>query len=216
MTGTNPAAVLIVGAGPTGLTAALDLAHYGIPSIVLDEDHQLSDGSRAIAFHHTTLAVWEKLGAAEAILQKGVPWTIRHTYFKEKELYTQLFPKPPEGMLPRFLNLQQFYVEQFLVDQIKSNPLVDLRWDHKVVGLQQDVSAATLDVETSNGPIKLSGPYVLACDGARSSLRQLLRLDFPGTTHNDRFLIADIRADLNSAPEPRFYFDHPTTRAIRS
>ncbi|MEW5827875.1 MAG: FAD-dependent monooxygenase, partial [Chloroflexota bacterium] len=58
--------VLIVGAGPTGMTAALDLAHYGIPSIVFDEDHKLSDGSRAIAFHSSALAVWEKLGAAQA------------------------------------------------------------------------------------------------------------------------------------------------------
>jgi 2-polyprenyl-6-methoxyphenol hydroxylase-like FAD-dependent oxidoreductase len=202
--------VLIVGAGPTGMTAALDLAHYGIPSIVLDEDHKLSDGSRAIAFHHTALAVWEKLGAGKAILEKAVPWTTRHTYFKEKELYTQVFTKPAEGLLPRFVNIQQFYVEQFLVDQIQVNKLIDLRWDHRVTGLQQDDSAVTLDVEAPAGPTQLRGQYALACDGARSTMRRLLGLDFPGKTHNDRFLIADIRVDLNSPPEPRFYFDHPT------
>jgi 3-(3-hydroxy-phenyl)propionate hydroxylase len=202
--------VLIVGAGPTGMTAALDLAHYGIPSIVLDEDHKLSDGSRAIAFHHTALAVWEKLGAGKAILEKAVPWTTRHTYFKEKELYTQVFTKPAEGLLPRFVNIQQFYVEQFLVDQIKVNKLIDLRWDHRVTGLQQDDSAVTLEVEAPAGPTQLRGQYALACDGARSTLRRLLGLDFPGKTHRDRFLIADIRVDLNSPPEPRFYFDHPT------
>jgi 3-(3-hydroxy-phenyl)propionate hydroxylase len=210
MNASNLPPVLIVGAGPTGLTAALDLAHYGIPSVILDEDHKLSDGSRAIAFHHTTVAVWEKLGAAGAILQKSVPWTVRHTYFKERELYSQHFPLPPEGMLPRFLNIQQFYVEQYLVDQIKVNRAIDLRWDHKVVGLQQDGSGVTLEVETPGGPIQLHGKYILACDGARSSLRRLLGLEFPGKTHNDRFLIADIRADLNFPAEPRFFFDHPT------
>ena len=210
MTTKAPPPVLIVGAGPTGLTAALDLAHYGTPSVVLDEDHKLSDGSRAIAFHHTALAVWEKLGAGEAILRKGIPWTVRHTYFREKELYTQVFPKPLDGMLPRFLNIQQFYVEQYLVDQIKAQPLIDLRWDHRVTGLSQDEAGVTLEVETPSGPTRFQGPYALACDGARSTLRRLLGLDFPGKTHDDRFLIADIRADLKSPPEPRFYFDHPT------
>ena len=202
--------VLIVGAGPTGMTAALDLAHYGIPSLVLDEDHKLSEGSRAIAFHRSTLAVWEKLGAGEAILAKGVPWVVRHTYYREKELFTQEFPPPPEGMLPGFINIQQFYVEQYLVDRIQSNPLIDLRWDHKVTGLSQDVHGVTLEVETPSGPARFTGRYVLACDGARSTVRKLLGLDFPGRTHRDRFLIADIRADLKSPPEPRFYFDHPT------
>ncbi len=206
--------VLIVGAGPTGMTAALDLAHYGIPSILLDEDHKLSDGSRAIAFHHTALAVWEKLGAGPAILQKGIPWTVRHTYFRTRELYTQAFPKPPEGMLPRFLNIQQYYVEQYLVDQINSNPLIDLRWDHRVTGLMQDTESATLEIESPRGPVSLTGRFVLACDGARSTLRKLLDLDFPGKTHNDRFLIADIRADLDYPPEPRFFFDHPTNPGL--
>ncbi len=210
MTGKNIKPVLIVGAGPTGMTAALDLAHYGMPSIVLDEDHKLSDGSRAIAYHHTALAVWEKLGAGEQILKKGVPWTVRHTFYRNKELYTQVFPRPPQGMLPRFLNLQQFYVEQFLYDRIQATGLIDMRWDHRVTGLRQDAGGVSLEVETPSGTISLEGQYVLACDGARSTVRKLLDLDFPGKTHNDRFLIADIRADLNYPPEPRFFFDHPT------
>ncbi len=201
--------VLIVGAGPTGMTAALDLAHYGIPSILLDDDHKLSDGSRAIAFHHTALAVWDKLGAGEAILKKGIPWTVRHTFYKEKELYSQVFPKPPEGMLPRFLNIQQYYVEQYLLERIRENPLIDIFWDHKVTGLKQETQHIWLEVETPGKAKRLEGSYVLACDGARSTLRRLLDLDFPGKTHNDRFLIADIRADLDSPPEPRFYFNHP-------
>jgi 3-(3-hydroxy-phenyl)propionate hydroxylase len=206
----STAPVIIVGAGPTGMTAALDLAQHGIPSIILDEDHVLSEGSRAIAYSSATLAAWERLGAAEAMLAKGVSWSIRHTYFRERELYTQNFPIPGPGFLPRFFNLQQYYVERYLLDRIEVTPLIDLRWDHKVTGCRNDPGGVVLQVQTPQGMQEFQGRYVLACDGARSTLRKLLSLPFPGTTHQDHFIIADIRVDLQSPPEPRFFFDHPT------
>jgi 3-(3-hydroxy-phenyl)propionate hydroxylase len=201
--------VIIVGAGPAGMTAALDLAHYGIPSILLDEDTLHSEGSRAIAYHSSSLAVWEKLGAAAPMLEKGIAWSRRHTYFHEEEVYTQAFPLPQDGALPSFLNLQQYYIERFLLDRIETQPLIDLRWNHRVTSLAQSVQSVTLEVEGPSGSIQLSSLYVLACDGARSSLRRLLSLDFPGRSFDDRFLIADIRASLDLPPEPRFFFNHP-------
>lgn len=206
------APVLIVGAGPTGMTAALDLAHYGIHTILLDEDHQLSEGSRAIAYSADTLATWEKLGAADAMLAKGVAWSVRHTFFREHELYTQNFPQSSVGFLPRFFNLQQYYVERYLLDRIEQTTLIDLRWDHKVIGCREVAGGGiALQVNApSDEQEDCNGQYVLACDGARSSMRKLLDLPFPGVTHRDHFLIADIRVDLPSPPEPRFFFDHPT------
>ncbi|HTX91614.1 MAG TPA: FAD-dependent monooxygenase [Anaerolineales bacterium] len=202
--------VLIVGAGPTGMTAALDLAHYGIPSIILDEDNHLSDGSRGIAYHWSALAVWEKLGAGEAMLAKGIAWSRRHTYFGTREVYTQNFAPPAPGALPSFLNLQQYYVERFLLDRIEAEPLIDLHWNHRVTAASQTPEGITLEAATTDGPRQFSARYVLACDGARSTLRKLLSLDFPGRTFEDRFLICDIRADLDTPREPRFFFNHPT------
>jgi len=204
------APVLIVGAGPTGMTAALDLAHYGIRSLLFDEDHVLSEGSRAIAFSSDTLAAWEKLGAVEPMLAKGVAWSVRHTFFRDRELFTQSFPQPGPGFMPRFFNLQQYYVERYLLDCIQATPLIDMRWDHKVTGCQEDGGKVALQVSTPVGEQEFEANYVLACDGARSSLRKLLNLPFPGVTHRDHFLIADIRVDFPSPPEPRFFFDHPT------
>jgi 3-(3-hydroxy-phenyl)propionate hydroxylase len=206
----DPAPVVIVGAGPTGMTAALDLAHYGVPSILLDEDNKLSEGSRGIAYHWSALAVWEKLGAGQAMLDKGIAWSRRHTYFGEKEIYTQTFPSPEAGALPPFLNLQQYYVERFLLDRIESQPLVQLHWNHKVTGLRQEPGRVTLKVDTPAGQQEFAARFVLACDGARSTLRKLLDLDFPGRTFDDRFLICDIQADLDFPHEPRFFFNHPT------
>ena len=101
----DAAPILIVGAGPTGMTAALDLAHYGIPSILFDEDHVLSEGSRAIAFSSATLAMWEKLGAVEPMLAKGVAWSVRHTYFRDRQLFTQDFPQPGAGLYAALFQL---------------------------------------------------------------------------------------------------------------
>jgi len=202
--------VLIVGAGPTGMTAALDLAHYGIPSIVLDDDNELSAGSRAIAYHQSALAVWEKLGAVEPMLKLGIAWWVRHTYRGERELYVQDFGQPSPGYLPRYINLPQKDVERFLLERIMATALIDMRWEHRVSDFAHNAAGVTLTVETPQGRQYLSGQYVLACDGARSSMRKLLDLHFPGQTFNDYFLIADVRADLHFPPEPRFFFDHPT------
>jgi 3-(3-hydroxy-phenyl)propionate hydroxylase len=201
--------VAIVGAGPAGMTAALDLAHYGVPSLLLDEDTLHVEGSRAIAYHSSALAVWEKVGAGKAMLDKGIAWPCRHTYFRDREVYVQNFPPPRPGELPSFLNLQQYYVERFLLDCIEAQPLIDLRWNHKVTGLGQVPDSVTLDVDTPSGLLQVSASYILACDGARSTVRRLLDLDFPGRSFDDRFLIADVRASLDLPPEPRFYFNHP-------
>jgi 3-(3-hydroxy-phenyl)propionate hydroxylase len=109
-----------------------------------------------------------------------------------------------------FLNLQQYHTEDCLIAAVMSAPAIDLRWEHRVVWTTQDGSGAVVGVETPGGLQRLRGSYILACDGARSSMRKLLGLGFPGTTYPDRFLIADVRAELAAPKEPRFFFDHPT------
>ncbi|HEV7824889.1 MAG TPA: FAD-dependent monooxygenase [Mycobacteriales bacterium] len=200
--------VVVVGAGPTGLTAALDLAYRGVPSVVLDAGRPRPDGSRAIAIHSSALAVWERLGCAEEMLAEGVAWRVRRTYHRDRELYAQVMPEPAPGVLPTFLNLPQHRTEQFLIRRAEAAPLIDLRWEHRVAGVDRE--SGVVDVDTARGPVRFHASHVLACDGARSAVRRLLGLAFPGTTYADRFLVADVRAELPFPPEPRFFFDHPT------
>ncbi|NUR46689.1 MAG: FAD-binding protein [Hamadaea sp.] len=203
--------VIIVGAGPTGLTAALELANHGIPTILFDSGDLTSPaetGSRAIAVHRTALTVWERLGCAEPMLAEGVAWRTRHTFRGTREILTQVLP-PAAGGLPTFLNLQQYRTEHHLLAAARAHPLVELRPGHRVIAVRQDRRQVTLEIQDQTGTHSATAAYVLACDGARGTMRRALGLDFPGQTFPDRFLIADLRVELDLPPEPRFYFDHP-------
>jgi 3-(3-hydroxy-phenyl)propionate hydroxylase len=200
------AQVVIVGAGPVGLTLGLGLARMGIRSLILDDDDKLSDGSRAICIQRHTLEIFQRLGAVEPMMQKGVTWTLGRVFFRRKELFQIRFPGSDE-QFPPFINLQQSYTEQYLLDALRGHPLCEVRWRHKVTALAQDDDAVTVTAETPEGEVDFVADYVIAADGARSSVRNLLGISFDGHTYPDRFFIADIRARLDFPNERWFWFD---------
>jgi len=202
--------VLIAGAGPVGLTLALELAAHDVESLVLDRKPGLeASGSRAIVIGGHTLATFQRLGVAGPMLEKGVVIERARTYFRDRELFCVEFPPPARGALPRFVNLQQTYTERWLLDRIERTPQVEVRWDTGVTGHFEEGGQVTLVTQGRRGLELLRGDYAVACDGAHSTLRKLLEVPFAGRTFPDRFLIADIRADLPFPNERRFYFDPP-------
>src|SRR4029077_15674821 len=94
---------------------------------------------------------------------------------------------------PAFINLQQFYAEAYLVDRVGELPTIDLRWSNKVIALEQRNDHAILTIETPEGPYRIGANYVIACDGARSSLRRIVGAHFPGPVFADQFLTAGRR-----------------------
>jgi 3-(3-hydroxy-phenyl)propionate hydroxylase len=204
--------VVIVGAGPVGLTLAIDLALRQVPVVLLDNDNTLSSGSRAICFAKRTLEVFDRLGCGDRMVDKGVSWHVGKVFFHDEQVYRfDLLPEPGHER-PAFINLQQYYVEGYLVERAAALPLIDLRWNHKVTGIEQRDDGAVLTVETPDGDYRLSAGYVGACDGSRSNLRQLLGQEAKGRVFRDRFLIADITMDAQLPTERRFWFDpsfHP-------
>lgn len=199
--------VLIVGAGPVGMTLGLGLSRYGLPSLIVDDDDKLSEGSRAICVQRHTLEIFDRLGVVGPMLAKGVTWTLGRVFFGQQELFQIKFPGGSDPKFPPFINLQQFYTEQFLVDGLKEQTNCELRWKHKVMALSQTADSVLVTVETPDGQKLIEADWVLAADGARSPVRHLLNLDFIGTTYKDRFLIADIRAQLDYPNERWFWFD---------
>lgn len=203
------AAVVIVGGGLVGLTLALDLARRGTPSVLLDEDDTVSVGSRAICWAKRTLEIMGRLGLGQRFLGKGITWNTGRVYVQEREAYAfDLLPEQGHEY-PAFVNLQQYYAEEWLVAACAATGLVDLRWRNKVATVENRADGALLSVETPDGPYRLHAQWLLACDGARSLVREQLGLPFLGQVFRDRFLIADIVMKVPFPAERRFWFDPP-------
>jgi 3-(3-hydroxy-phenyl)propionate hydroxylase len=209
--GAEPAThpVVIVGAGPVGLTLALDLARRGQRVVLLDDNNTVSIGSRAICFAKRTLEIWDRLGCAQRMVDKGVNWKIGRVYFRDQPVYSfDLLPESGHRM-PAMINLQQYYLEQFLVDACEAQGLVDLRWKHRVSEIHQQDDGAVLDVQTPDGAYRIRSHWVVACDGASSKLRGMVGADFSGQVFHDQFLIADVVMKAGFPPERWFWFDPP-------
>ena len=201
--------VVVVGAGPVGLSLAIDLAQRGVPVVLLDNDDTLSTGSRAICFAKRTLEVFDRLGCGERMVQKGVSWKVSKVFFKDQPIYRfDLLPEAGHER-PAFINLQQYYVEGYLAERAAELPLIDLRWKNKVVGVETFAAHAVLTIETPDGPYRLRADHVVACDGSRSAVRQLIGQESTGRTFRDRFLIADVKMKIEQPAERWFWFDPP-------
>ncbi|WP_088279672.1 FAD-dependent oxidoreductase [Ideonella sp. A 288] len=204
--------VVIVGAGPIGLTAALDCAARGIACVVLDDNDTVSIGSRAVCYAKRPLEIWDRLGLAAPMVERGVSWQVGRVFFKDDPIYRfDLLPEPRHQM-PAMINLQQYHLEEMLVAACERHPLVDLRWKHRLLSLQQDTSHATLTVETPDGLFRMEATWVIACDGANSDTRRMVGADFTGQFFQDRFLIADVVMHADFPTERWFWFDPPFHR----
>ncbi len=202
--------VAIVGAGPAGLAAAIDLALHGIRSVVLDDNDVVSTGSRAICWAKRTLEIFDRLGVGDRMVTKGVTWKVGRLFHGDWEVYSfDLLPEPGHKM-PAFINLQQYYVEQYLVERCTDFPdVIDLRWKNRVTAVDRQADGVTATVETPDGSYTIEADYLLACDGAGSSVRAMLGLDFEGRVFEERFLITDVEMQADFPSERLFWVEPP-------
>ena len=204
--------VVVVGGGLVGLTLALDLAQRGLPVVVLDDDDTVSTGSRAICFAKRTLEIFGRLGLGERMLAKGITWNVGRVFHGDRQLFGfDLLPEDGHEY-PAFINLQQHYAEEWLVEACRATGLVDPRWRHKVAAVQSRGDGVTLAVETPDGSYGMHADWLAAADGARSFVRTAMGLPFAGKTFRDRFLIADVTMQAPVPTERWFWFDPPFHR----
>jgi 3-(3-hydroxy-phenyl)propionate hydroxylase len=202
-------AVVVVGAGPVGLSLAIDLAQRGQRVLLLDNDQRLSSGSRAICFAKRTLEIWDRLGVGDAMCAKGVQWNVGRVFFKDEPLYRfDLLPEPGHER-PAFINLQQYYAEAYLAVRAAELPNIEIRWKNTVAACEVHDDHVLLGVDTPEGRYTLQAEYVAACDGSRSPLRALLGQESKGRVFRDRFLIADVKMAVDFPAERWFWFDPP-------
>lgn len=204
--------VVVIGAGPVGLSLAIDLAQRGQNVLLLDNDDRLSNGSRAICFAKRTLEIWDRLGVGDACVDKGVSWNVGRLFRGSEQVY-QFDLLPEQGHeRPAFINLQQYYAEAYLLQRATALPNLEIRWKNAVVALDQiegENGKVIVGVDTPYGPYQATSDYVVACDGGRSSIRALMGLESKGQVFQDRFLIADVKMTADFPAERWFWFDPP-------
>lgn len=201
--------VVIVGAGPVGLAAAIDCAVHGLPNVLLDAEDTVCDGSKAICFAQRTLEIFDRLGCGERLVNKGIVWNLGRVFFGERQVYA--FNLAPEAgyRRPAFINLQQYYLEEYLIERLCELGGTDLRWRSTVTAVEPRADGVGLTVETPDGPYRMLCDYLIVADGARSPIRHLLGLPCPGQIFQDHFLIADVVMQADFPTERWFWFKPP-------
>ena len=201
------APVVIAGAGPIGLVTALALAQQGVRCVLLEAERQVSEGSRAIVFTRRSMEILQQVGVAHRLTENGLPWRFGNSIYRGQRVFRMENPHDPDDRFFPLINLQQQYLEQYLVEACEAEPLVDLRWGNKLLSFKQDSVGATLEVDTEEGPYTLKTDWLVAADGARSAVRAQMDLKLEGASYEGRFVIADIRVDLPLPTERLAFFD---------
>jgi 3-(3-hydroxy-phenyl)propionate hydroxylase len=205
--------VVVVGAGPVGLAAAIDLAQLGLKVLLLDDDDTVSVGSRGLCYAKRALEVLDRLGCGDAVVDKGVTWNVGRTFYRNDEVFSFNLQPEPEHRRPGMVNLQQYYLEEFLVARAAALPGIDLRWKHQVTAVAPQDDGVALQVQTPDGSFTVLADWLVVADGARSPVRRMMGLDMEGKVFQDRFLIADVvmKTPLfaEGQAERWFWFDPP-------
>ncbi|WBY03427.1 FAD-dependent monooxygenase [Ramlibacter tataouinensis] len=207
--------VVIVGAGLAGLTAAAALASYGVPAVLLDEDNTVGvkgASSRGICYTQKSLEIFHRLGIYERIARKGIQWSVGRTFAGEDEVYSFDLRQQSGYNLsiqPPFINIQQFYIEGYLVERIRELGSVELRWNNRVTGFEQDAAGATLSVSTPAGDYRLRARHVIDATGCHSPFRQWVGASVTAKKGDDRWCIADVRFTCHPPVERHTWIEAP-------
>ncbi len=204
--------VVVIGAGPVGLAAAIDLAQQGRKVVLLDNDDTVSIGSRGVCYAKRALEILDRLGCGDEMVAKGVSWNVGRTFFREEEVFNFNLCPEPDHHRPGMINLQQYYLEEYLVKRAEAVGNIDLRWKNNVIAVTPGADGVALRVETPDGAYSLQADWLVVADGARSPVRTMLGLDIEGKVFMDRFLIADVVMNADFPTERWFWFDPPFHR----
>ena len=210
--GVEKVKVAIVGGGLTGLTLAADLATRGVEAVLLDDDNSVGvrgASSRGMVWAQKSLEIMDRLGIAQRILDKGVTWSVGKTLSGAEIVYAFNRGDGNASQQPPFVNLQQFYLEWYLVERVRELGKVELRWNNTVTALQPSESSVRLDVETPGGSYAIEADWVIDATGANSPLRAALGLEVDAARHVDRWCICDARCVDLDVPERWTWVDAP-------
>ncbi|MFC7079008.1 FAD-dependent oxidoreductase [Halorussus caseinilyticus] len=185
--------VVVAGAGPTGMTAALALRARGVPTTIVEADSEdrNRDGTRAIYVHGSTLRTLERIdpGLGKRLVERGLVWPTRRTLWRGEEVFSRTYDDPGgSGDIPHFTSLPQTDTETFLRDALEENG-VEIQWDSAVERVESGPDGVRL--ETAGGDV-WETEYLVGADGAGSTVRNEIGVDFRGSQSENSFVIVDV------------------------
>ena len=207
--------IVIVGAGLSGLTLACALARLGVAAVVLDEDNTVGvkgASSRGICYTQKSLEIFQRLGIYERMAAKGVQWSVGRTFAGTQEVYSFDLRRQNnfgQSIQPPFINLQQFYLEGFLVDRVNEMGLTDLRWQSRVVGFTQHEGYATLSVDTPAGRYQIEAEHVIDASGSHTPFHAWCAATMTSHRGDDLWCIADVRFKTQPPAERLTWIEAP-------
>ncbi|NVK42354.1 MAG: FAD-dependent oxidoreductase, partial [Oceanospirillaceae bacterium] len=154
--------IVIVGAGPIGLTTALELARHGVASVLVESECQVSEGSRAIVFTRRSMEILQQIGVTDRMLETALPWRFGNSIYRGKRVFRMEAPQDDDDRFAPMNNLQQQYLEQYLIERVQQEPLIEIRWGTKVTGINNGDQGVRLDVDTPEGPYSLEADWLIA------------------------------------------------------
>ena len=189
--------VIIVGAGPTGLSLACQLIRYGIDFVVLEKNEGITPFSKALGVHARTLEIYEQIDLAQKALAKGTIAGKVRMLESGKIVGEVDLSNIGQGFsaYPFLLVLEQSENERLLYEYVQ-NQGREILWQHELKTFSQDASVVTAQVGTSSGETQIiESKYLVGCDGPRSPVRRQLGLSFEGSTFERMFYVADVQID---------------------
>ena len=206
-----PHPAIVVGAGPVGLTAALALRARDLPATIVEAEPQNRQrpGSRAIYIHGATLKLLERIrpGLGWGFVKHGLVWPTRRTTYRGREVFAKSYKLPPPDVLPHFTSLPQVVAERVLMDACRETG-VQFIWGEPIEKVAPGAEAVTLTAQSGHS---WQAQYVIAADGARSTVRKQLGIEMQGSRSENTFIIVDVaEVDDNPLPLERvFHYEHP-------
>ncbi len=197
-----------------GVTAALELARHGVRSVVLDDKATVNDGSRAICIARHSLEILQQIGLSDRFVGKGLSWTHGTSYYRDQPVYRLSMPHSEDERFFPMCNLQQQYIEKFLIDAAEAEDRIELRWQSRSTDIRQQGDGIELEIDTPEGAYTLQADHVLAADGARSAVRRGLGLELAGDAYEGRYVIVDIQMASDYPTERRALFDPPSNPGL--
>ncbi|WP_257351530.1 FAD-dependent monooxygenase [Pseudalkalibacillus decolorationis] len=187
--------VLIVGAGPTGLTLANELARHGIKFKIIDASSTTSKTTKALGVMSRTLELFEKTGITDELVTKGLPTPTFNVVQQDRQLIKLDFDKHCESPFPMVLMVPQNITEEVLYENLK-NQGYDVEWETSLLDFKEIEEGCQATVRKDRDKDEtITAKYIVGCDGAHSAVRHQLGFEFEGTTIDQTFALADIKLD---------------------